>query len=147
MITKDENNAHSLVNPTRRVPSPCQSFIVTLSFNMRHLLDKVVNDVRKAVACLCCLIIVGPLLFLLGIYMTVTAPFDSTREHNIDAMNAAIRNWTHYEPEFASAEFSIYSYAQQKDIPLQLSTSVRSFFCKNGKTHALSYSPTSPRRD
>jgi len=78
-----------------------------------------VEDIRKAIACICCLVILGPLLFVIGIWQFASAPTDHQRENNINSMNNAVSTWvSQYQKPFAAESFSIQSVVTQNYVTM-----------------------------
>jgi len=68
-----------------------------------------VNDIRKGLGCLCCLICLGPVLFVIGISVLLSAPFNNSRENNLKEINADINLWTTtYETQFQQLSWTVY---------------------------------------
>jgi len=79
-----------------------------------------VEDIRKAIACICCLVILGPLLFVIGIWQFASAPTDHQRADNINSMNNAISIWvSQYQKPFSAESFSIQSVVTQNYVTMQ----------------------------
>jgi len=86
--------------------------------------DHFVEDIRKTIACICCLVILGPFLFIIGIWQFASAPVDTTRQNNINSMNTAILSWsTNYQNFFAGHTFTIDSSTNTSPQPLYRSNS------------------------
>jgi len=67
------------------------------------LVDTFVEDIRKAIACLCCLVCFGPILLIIGIVQFAGAPgATSNRNAMIGNVNNQIAIWNNIEPSFAS---------------------------------------------
>jgi len=67
-----------------------------------------INNIRNAICCMLCLVIAGPVLFIIGISILVSAPGNNTRSDNVSSMNDAIAQWnTLYMGQFADYTFSL----------------------------------------
>jgi len=71
-----------------------------------------VNDIRKGICCLLCLFILGPVLFIIGISVLLSAPFNDTRNNNLSTMNGDISLWnSQYLPQFKDTKWTVYTPA------------------------------------
>jgi len=76
------------------------------------LVDSFVEDIRKAFACLCCLVCFGPLLLIIGIWQFAEAPGASLqRAAMISDVNAQINLWKNIEPSFAATRWTVNNIA------------------------------------
>jgi len=66
-----------------------------------------VNNIRNAIFCMCCLVILGPLLFIVGISLLVTSPTNNTRDNNVSDMNGVISDWNN-QNRAVFAEMNFY---------------------------------------
>jgi len=67
-----------------------------------------VNNIRNAICCMLCLIILGPVLFIIGISILVSSPANDTRSNNLSSMNDAITQWnSQYMSQFEDYTFSL----------------------------------------
>jgi len=75
------------------------------------LVDNLVEDLRKAFACFCCLLCFGPLLFAIGIWQFAGAP-GATKARNtmIASVNQQIDVWNNVEPQWAASTWSVNTY-------------------------------------
>jgi len=65
------------------------------------------------------LVILGPLLFVIGIWQFASAPTDHQRENNINSMNNAVSTWvSQYQKPFAAESFSIQSVVTQNYVTM-----------------------------
>jgi len=88
------------------------------------LLDVFLEDLRKTAACICCLVILGPFLFFIGIWQFASSPLDHTLENNVNAMNSAINLWTStYVQNFEKLNPAVFSEQNTKQQSLFLSNS------------------------
>jgi len=79
------------------------------------LLDVFLEDLRKTAACICCLVILGPFLFFIGIWQFASSPLDHTLENNINLMNSAINLWaSNYAQSFEKLNPSVFSEQNTK---------------------------------
>jgi len=61
------------------------------------------------------LVILGPFLFVIGVWQFASAPFDHQRENNLQQMNEAIKIWSvSYKDFFAAEQFSVSSASQNQ---------------------------------
>jgi len=67
-----------------------------------------VEDIRKGLACLCCLIFLGPILFIIGITILLSSPFSTGREDALKQMNLDIASWTtSFEPQVSQLDWTV----------------------------------------
>jgi len=83
-----------------------------------------VEDFRKGIACLCCLICLGPLVFGFGVWQFFEAPTDTERADNIKSMNHAIELWRDdYQQVFSAEQFLLGTNNQPPSVKLQRDSS------------------------
>jgi len=81
------------------------------------LIDSFIEDLRKAFACLCCLLCFGPLLMIIGIWQFASAPGATSNRNNMIAkVNTQIDTWATVEPQFAASKWIVNTQ------PMTLST-------------------------
>jgi len=54
------------------------------------------RDLWRVAVCMIILIILGPILFIIGISVLVSAPLNNTRAHNLEAANAVVTDWNSF---------------------------------------------------
>eukprot|EP01119_Soliformovum_irregulare_P009033 TRINITY_DN22140_c0_g1_i1.p1 TRINITY_DN22140_c0_g1~~TRINITY_DN22140_c0_g1_i1.p1 ORF type:complete len:381 (-),score=43.53 TRINITY_DN22140_c0_g1_i1:36-1178(-) len=58
-------------------------------------IENFVENTRKAIGCICCLVCAGPVLLIIGVVMLVSAPIQgSNRQATIDAIDSSVQAWT-----------------------------------------------------
>jgi len=71
------------------------------------------REVWRAICCLIILTILGPLFFIIGISLLVTAPLDHTRSDNIKMVNDVVKDWN----GFNKAQFQDLKVYVDTDAP------------------------------
>jgi len=70
------------------------------------------------------LIILGPILFIIGIASFISAPLDNSRANNLNDMNNVVQTWTNqYKNAFAAESFSIQNVVSKNYVTMTQSHS------------------------
>jgi len=110
-----------------------------------NIIDNIVGYVRTLCAITICIVCLGPTIFLIGLIVLSTAPFNNTLELNINSMNAGIKTWnSSVYPVFSKTSF-LFSHdgSSNVSLPLDIVADLQKQFGVNGLSYYLGSKYTS----